>query len=166
MKKAFFIGLLVFSLLLNISVGIVVARHWWFKQDTRDRNWLRSCPALSDQDVETISGAWHDARKSIMASRKELHSKRAEVLDLVAANPGDLKPVEGAIKEMINLRADLELQILNRVSQTMATLPPEKREVFLDFLKNRTCRMRNGVKGRGMRGGADFPVDRAGRPSP
>jgi len=155
MKKVFFVGLLVFSLLINVSVGIVIARHWWLKHDTPDKDMLSSCPALSSQDVKSISGDWYDARQAIMATRKELHSKRAEVLDLVAANPGDLKPAEGAIQDMINLRAGLELQILQRVSKTMASLPPEKREAFLDFLKRRTCRMKGAGKGRGKMGGAD-----------
>ncbi|MFH0959882.1 MAG: periplasmic heavy metal sensor [Pseudomonadota bacterium] len=159
MKKAFFVGLLIFSLLINLSVGIVVVRHWWFKPDTRNNDILRACPALSSQDVKNISGAWHETRQAIMAARKELNSKRAEVLDLIAANPGDLKPAEAAIQEMINLRAALELKTFTRVSQTMASLPPEKREAFLDFLKNRTCRMRGPGNGFDKRG-------RPGRRSP
>ncbi len=154
MKKAFFVGLLIFSLLVNVSVGIVIARHWWLKQESRDRDMLYECPALSSQDIKSISGDWHDARQAIISTRKELHAKRAEVLDLVAANPGDLKPAEIAIQDMINLRAGLELQILQRVSKTMASLAPEKRAAFLDFLKHRTCRMRGAGKGMGNRGGA------------
>jgi len=96
MKKVFFAGLLVFSLLINVSAGIVIAKHWWLKHDSRDKDMLSSCPALSSQDVKSISGDWYDARQSIMATRKELHTKRAEVLDLVAANPGDLLMLIGS----------------------------------------------------------------------
>lgn len=167
MKKAFFVGLLIFSLLVNISVGVVIARHWWHVQKRTVIN-LTECPALSSDDVQKISSTWSGpAKLGIMQTRRELLSKKAEVLDLIAANPGDLKPAENAIREMINLRSSLEQKTLDRISHTMASLEPEKRMAFLEFLKNRTCTMKGPGKGFGKRGGPGCcPPDEGARTGP
>ncbi|MGC8659985.1 MAG: periplasmic heavy metal sensor [Desulfomonilaceae bacterium] len=149
MKRVFFIGLLVFSLLANISVGVVILRHWWFQPGNFEAELAKQCPVISSEDMKRMSQIWSKtAKQGIIKTRLELNAKRAEVLDLLAKNPGDLKPADKAIKEMIDLRSSLTYQILQKVSGTMATLPPEKREAFLEFLKHRTCRM----MGRGRRG--------------
>lgn len=152
MKRAFFVGLLMFSLLVNASVGVVIARHWWHeKKFTAIES--TECPALSTEDVKNISKSWSgETKMGIIKTRRELQSKRAEVLDLIASNPGNLKPAQDAIHEMINLRAVLESQILERISQTMASLPHEKRMALLEFLKHRTCRMRRSGRGSGPSG--------------
>jgi hypothetical protein len=153
MKRAFFVGLLVFSLLVNASVGVVIARHWWHE---KKYNAIESteCPALSREDLQKISKNWSgETKMGIMKTRRELQSKRAEVLDLIASNPGNLKPAQSAIHELINLRAVLESQILERISQTMASLPHEKRMAFLEFLKHKTCRMKGSGRGIGPGGG-------------
>lgn len=149
MKRAFFVGLLVFSLLVNASVGVVIARHWWHEKKFTAIE-LTDCPALSTEDVKKISKSWSgETKMGIIKTRRELQSKRAEVLDLIASNPGNLTPAQDAIHEMINLRAVLESQILERISQTMASLPHEKRMALLEFLKHRTCRMRRSGRGLG-----------------
>ncbi|MGA8830350.1 MAG: periplasmic heavy metal sensor, partial [Desulfomonilaceae bacterium] len=136
MKKAFFVGLLIFSLLANISVGVVIVRHWWWKPGDFEAQLTRECPVISSADMKKMSQIWSKtAKQGIIKTRRELNAKRAEVLDLIAQNPGDLKPAENVIKEMIDLRASLENQILEKVSMTMATLPLEKRQAFLEFLK-------------------------------
>lgn len=104
MKRAFFVGLLIFSLLVNASVGVVIARHWWHE---KKYNAIESteCPALSSEDVQKISKSWSgDTKMGIMKTRRELQSKRAEVLDLIASSPGNLEPAQSAIHELINLR--------------------------------------------------------------
>ena len=163
MKKAFFVGLLIFSLLANISVGAVILRHWWLKPGNFEAQLARECPVISKADMKKMSQFWSKtAKQGIIKTRRELNAKRAEVLDLIAQNPGDLKPAENVIKEMIDLRASLENQILEKVSMTMATLPPEKREVFLEFLKHRTCRMMGRGRGFGKGGRGCCPA--AGAP--
>lgn len=161
MKKGLFVGLLIFSLLINVSVGIVIARHWWHVQKRTVMD-PTECPALSGDDVQKISQTWSGPSKiGIMQTRRDLMTKKAEVLDLIAANPGDLKPAENAIREMINLRSELEQKTLDRISHTMASLEPEKRAAFLEFLKQRTCRMRGRNKdfGRGGEPGCCPPGD-------
>ncbi len=155
MKRAVFIGLLIFSLLANVSVGVVVFRHWWFKPGNFEAELTRECPVISSADMKRMSQIWSKtAKQGIIKTRLELNAKRAEVLDLIAKNPGDLKPAENAIKEMTDLRSSLTNQILEKVSRTMATLPPDKRQAFLEFLKHRTCRMMGPGRGfcKGRRG--------------
>ncbi|MGC8602889.1 MAG: periplasmic heavy metal sensor [Desulfomonilaceae bacterium] len=151
MKKLFFVGLLVFSLLANISAGVVIARHWWQTPTNFETQLSKECPIISNDDIKKMSPIWsRKAKQGIIRTRQELIAKRAQVLELIAKNPGDLKPVENDIKEMIELRGSLENQILEKVSKTMATLPPEKRQAFLEFLKHRTCRMMGRGRGRGF----------------
>jgi len=163
MKKAFFVGLLIFSLLANISVGVVIVRHWWWNPGDFEAQLSRECPVISSADMKKMSQIWSKtAKQGIIKTRRELNAKRAEVLDLIAQNPGDLKPAENVIKEMIDLRASLENQILEKVSMTMATLPLEKRQAFLEFLKHRTCRMMGRGRGFGKGGRGCCPA--AGAP--
>ena len=163
MKKAFFVGLLIFSLLANISVGVVIVRHWWWKPGDFEAQLTRECPVISSADMKKMSQIWSKtAKQGIIKTRRELNAKRAEVLDLIAQNPGDLKPAGNAIKEMIDLRASLENQILEKVSMTMATLPLEKRQAFLEFLKHRTCRLMG--RGRGFGKGGPGCCPPAGAP--
>ncbi len=162
MKKAFFVGLLIFSLLANISVGVVIVRHWWWKPGDFEAQLTRECPVISSADMKKMSQIWSKtAKQGIIKTRRELNAKRAEVLDLIAQNPGDLKPAENVIKEMIDLRASLENQILEKVSMTMATLPLEKRQAFLEFLKHRTCRMMGRGRGFGKGGRGCCPRGRS-----
>ena len=153
MKKVFFVGLLIFSLLVNISVGVIIARHWLQRPAKFAAELSKECPVISSDDIKKMSQIWsREAKLGIIETRHELNSKRAQVLDLIAQNPGDLGPAQGAIREMIDLRASLENQILEKVSKTMVTLPPEKREAFLEFLKHRTCRMMRPGRGFGKGG--------------
>ena len=55
MKKAFFLGLLIFSLLANISVGVVILRHWWWKPGNFEAQLARECPVISKADMKKMS---------------------------------------------------------------------------------------------------------------
>jgi hypothetical protein len=71
--------------------------------------------------------------------RRKILDKNREIVELIAKNPDNPAAAEKAVNEMITLRAEAERRALQRISSIMAGLPPDKREAFVSFLKNRAC---------------------------
>ena len=90
-------------------------------------------------------------RSSLMQTRRRIQEKKLEVLDLIAKNPGDINAADQGINELIALKGQMERDALARIGKIMADLPEEKRQEFLSFLKNRTCRGPGMGFGRGRR---------------
>jgi len=162
MKSVFWKALLVFSLALNVAVAGTVGWRLW-----RAQQWLGAPPAPEPSAL--FSGEAKHAlqapdapfsRREIQEKRSLIQQKKSEILDLIAAHPGDLTPVQQHIDELLNLQRQMETAALARISKIMAQLPEEKRQQFLAIVKNRACRSpgmmgpcepgRKGPKGRRM----------------
>jgi len=154
-KKALLTGIFIFSLALNAATVATLGWHLWTAQRSVPPGTNGDAP-LARQDVKDIYRLWPDsARVSMRELKGRIREKRAEVLDAIAANPGNPQAAEKSVRELVNLREQLERQALAGISSVMAHLPQEKREAFLSFLKNR-ARMGPGMgmgHGRHMRGG-------------
>lgn len=154
MRRIFFISLLVFSLALNVAVAVTLG--WHIRQE---RIYAQGAPAqgptLTRTDISRISEMMPQQRRQwMMQARQQILDKKSQVLDQIAGNPGNLQAVEPAIKELLDMRNDVERQALARISHIMGSLPEEKRPAFLAFLKNRACRGGRGMGwGRGRHGG-------------
>jgi len=161
MKSVIFKGVLVFSLALNAAVGFVVVRHVWYSHQLA----VDTQPLVPSAVVADLPGDSPDA-KGIRAFREKqrlLVEKKAQVLDLIAARPGDLSNAQGAIDELMVLRMQMERAALARISRIMAWMPEERRAEFLANLKNRACRgpgmIGPGGPGRKHRGPMMGPED-------
>ncbi|MGO9566927.1 MAG: hypothetical protein ACLP5H_05245, partial [Desulfomonilaceae bacterium] len=75
--------------------------------------------------------------------------KNFQLLDLIAKDPVDTVAVEKSVNELIDLKRKTEKEAIARISNVMAALPPEKRQAFVVFLKNRSCMMPGMEFGRG-----------------
>ncbi len=152
MKRAYLIGLLIFSLTVNIAVAGVVAWRYWT---------ARYAPAselagpLSRSDLNRIRTKWGaNGGGGMRQYWQAVSEKNAEILDRLAANPDNLEAVREPVRELIELRAEAEWESVKRLSRIMRDLPEEKRAAFLAFLKSRACMgPRHRGHGRGMRGG-------------
>ena len=82
--------------------------------------------------------------------RSRISEKRAEALDLLAANPGNFEAAETKIVDLVALTGQMERQAAARISKVMADLPDEKRQEFLAFLKARAAFGPGMGFGRGM----------------
>jgi len=152
MKRAFWISIFVFSLALNFAVAATVGRHLWFER----RSSAAGDPgvsSLTSEDVKQIRELClrHNGAAMIEARNKILE-KNFQLLDLIAKDPVNTAAVEHSVNELIELKRQTEKEAITRISNTMAALPPEKRQAFVVFLKNRSC----------MMSGMDF--DRGGGP--
>lgn len=171
MKKALFIGAFVFSVVLNLAVAGTIAWHRWALRQVTPLP-APSTAQLNPDDRRAIAGLWRSADcNEVLGLREQVMRKKAEVLELIAANPGDVRALDQKVQELAELRAQMERRALTGISRIMAELPPEKRSAFLGFLKGRAC-MGMGM-GQGYRGGRHMrwrnapgacPVQSGGRP--
>jgi hypothetical protein len=154
MKSLVFKGILIFSLALNAAVAFVVVRHVWSSRQLA----LDTQPIVSPAVVEGLPVQSTDpvGMREFREKQRRLMDKKVEVLDIIAAHPGDLSPAQKSIDELLILRTQMERAALARISRIMASIPEDKRPEFLARLKNRACRgpgmMGPGGPGRKHRG--------------
>lgn len=149
MKKAVWIGIFIFSLALNLAVAATLSRNLWF-QNRSPASGDTGAPALTHDDVEQIrSLCMKHNGAAMMEARNQILEKNFQLLDLIAKDPGDAAAVELRVNELIDLKRKTEKEAIARISSTMAALPPEKRQAFVVFLKNRSCMMSGMDFGRG-----------------
>lgn len=170
MKSLVWKGVFVFSIALNVAVASTVGYHLW-----RVHGWYSepgyNIPAQffgteTKQALEKPEATF--SRTELQEKRRRLQEKKKQVLDIIAAHPGDLEPAKAQIEELIRLQAQMETAALVRISKIMAELPSEKRQQFLVTLTNRACRG-PGMKGRGFGhrapNGYPLPAERPFEPS-
>ncbi|MDQ7784070.1 MAG: hypothetical protein RDU20_14395 [Desulfomonilaceae bacterium] len=146
--------LLIVSLAVNGAVGATVIWNLWRAPHTAVTLDATEDPALDKSAVRDISAAWpRDRRTEMLEMRQRVRDKKLEVLELIAENPGNLSAAEERIDELVQLKGQLEKAALVRIGEIMSTLPPDKRNSFLEFLRHRTCMgpgMGQGMMRRGM----------------
>lgn len=149
MKKAVWMGVFVFSLALNLAVAATLGRQFWFQHRSSAAS-DTGAPALTRGDVEQIRKLCmkHNGA-AMMAARNKILEKNFQLLDLIAKDPQDTRAVEQVVSELVELKRNAEKEAIARISSTMAALPPEKRQAFVGFLKNRSCMMSGMDFGRG-----------------
>jgi Heavy-metal resistance len=152
MKKAVWIGVFVFSLALNLAVAATLGRHLWMQHSSAAAADMGG-PALTPGDFERIRTLClkHNGA-AMMETRNKILEKNFHLLDLIAKNPDDSPAVQQAVNELIELKRNAEREAIARITRVMAALPPEKRQAFVAFLKNRSCMMPAMGFGRGGRG--------------
>jgi Spy/CpxP family protein refolding chaperone len=153
MKKTIFVGLFVFSLVLNFAVAATLGWHVWREGSFRAEPQMQGVGVTKDdfQQIRKVMSAQNGS--TLMETRQQIMQKNAELLDLVARNPGDVAAAEGKIKELTALKEQMERRAIARISTVMASLPEDKRQAFLVLLKSRSCMMPGMGVGRGGRCG-------------
>jgi hypothetical protein len=94
---------------------------------------------------------------AMMEARNKILEKNFHLLDLIAKDPSDSSAVEQGVNELIELKRNAEKEAIARITNVMVALPPEKRQAFVAFMKNRSCMMPAmgfGRSGPGLPGGA------------
>jgi hypothetical protein len=154
MKKAIFVGILIFSLALNAAVAATVGWYYW-KQSRWEREaekGFTETSALTQDDFQAIRQMWpRDERMRMMEMRRRIMAKNAEVVDAIVGHPGDMGTADQKIRELMAIRGEMEREAFSRMSTILATLPPDKREAFAQFVRTRCC------MGRGMGSGGMGP---------
>ncbi len=92
----------------------------------------------------------YDGACPVVELRSRINEKRAETLDLLAANPGNPEAVEPKLRDLAALTVQMERQAAARIGKVMAALAGEKRQEFLTFLKARAVFGPGMGFGRGM----------------
>jgi hypothetical protein len=141
MKKAIWIGIFIFSLALNLAVAATLGRHLWLQQRSSTTGETGGAVLTSD-DVRQIKKICMEHNgAAITAARNKILEKNFQLLDLIARDPTDTVAVEQSVSELIELKRGTEKAAISRISSVMASLPPQKRQAFAVFLKNRSCMM-------------------------
>lgn len=148
MKRMIFLGIFVFSLLLNLTVAGVLG--WHYLVERRSPKFpVAECPMLTESDYRQISKVWSkQARSGVRETRQLINAKQSELIDQIANTPGDLVPAENTIKELMALREQMEREALGRLSNALVQLPDDKKSALISYVKNRSC------MGPGMRFGS------------
>lgn len=153
MNKTLLTGVFIFSLALNLAVAGTLGWHWW--QETHPLQ-----PAATGQGMPFSPQEWMQLRHKVWQKeqrgawhelRQEMFAKRSEVLDLIAANPGNPAVAEKSLDELIALRGKMEKKAMTDLAHLLANLPEEKRAQFLAFLKSRACGPGMGMRHGGRR---------------
>jgi hypothetical protein len=149
MKKAIWMGVFVFSLALNLAVAATLGRHLW-SQHRSSAAADTGAPTLTPGDVDQIRKlcSKHNGA-AMMEARNKILEKNFYLLDLMAKDPVDAPAVQQAVNELIELKRNAEKEAIGRITNVMVALPPEKRQAFVAFLKNRSCMMPAMGFGRG-----------------
>lgn len=151
MKKAIITTVFIFSLALNLGVGAALVKHLWFSEGA-DRAQIVQATPLTPSDIRRITAvSEQEGWEAMRQFRQRIMEKNAEILNEIAANPTDPDAAAKSIDELLALKGGLERQSIERVRQIVASLPADRRDAFLQFMKQRTC-MGPGM-GMGRRGG-------------
>jgi hypothetical protein len=135
-KKVLITGIFVFSLALNAATLATLGWHLWAEKRSVAAAPTVDAP-LAKKDLKDIYRLWPDsARMNMHGLKMQIRTKRAEVLDLIAANPGNLQAAEKSMHELAALRDQMERQALAALSEVLANLPSEKRDAFVAYLKS------------------------------
>ncbi len=140
MKKALFFTIFIFSVVLNLAVAATLAWHV-----LGGRSGVADMPPvesrLTAEDFKFIGQCCKQSGppRAVMELRQKIVAKKAEVLDVLAKNPGDPSVADPKLEELTALSAQMEREAAKRISKVMAALPAEKRDAFLMLLKNRTA---------------------------
>ncbi len=132
----------VFSLVLNAAVVVSVGYHLWSSYGWFGRQLTAGAPESLPDDVKRAMDAPEGAisKKEMREKRRLLMEKKSEILDMIAAHPGDISAIKPRIDELLQLQAEVETAALTRISKVMAQLPEDKRQQFLSAIKSRACK--------------------------
>ncbi len=139
MKRIALITIFIFSIVLNLAVAASLGWHFFSAKHSALEIPATDNNRLTEDDFKMIGRCCMQsgAPKIMMDLRQKIVGKKAEVLDLLAKSPGDARVASNKLDELNSLTGEMEKQAAIRISQVMASLPAEKREAFLIFLKNR-----------------------------
>jgi hypothetical protein len=140
MKRILFFTIFMFSLILNIAVAVTLGWHF-FGNKHRALDMPATESRLTDDDFRLIGRCCmqNGPPKIVMDLKQKIIEKKLEVLELLAKNPGEPGVAEKKLGELTGLSGQMEGEAAKRISKVMAALPVEKRDAFLNFLKNRTA---------------------------
>lgn len=140
MKRAVFLTIFIFSIVLNLAVAATLAWHF-----LGARLGSSDLPAvetnLTPKDFKFIGRCCmqNGPPRLVMDLRQKIVEKKAELLDVLAKNPGNPSVADAELEQLTALSAQMEREAAKRISKVMAALPADKRAAFLIFLKNRTA---------------------------
>jgi hypothetical protein len=139
MKKALFLTIFIFSVVLNLAVAGTLAWHLLGVRSGASDLPMES--RLTAEDFKFIGQCCmqNGPPRLVMELRQKIVEKKAEVLDVLAKNPGDPSVADAKLEQLTALSAQMEREAAKRISKVMAALPADKRDAFLMFLKNRTA---------------------------
>lgn len=167
MKRIIFVGLFIFSIVLNIAVAATLGWHLWRQNSFTEGASLQEQPMTREDWRQLKNMMSSQDRSALREARLKVIEKKLELLDMMAKNPGNLQAVEPTIKELAVLKERVERQAIARISAAMAAMPEDRRQTFAALLKKRACTMpgmrfgqgqsRHG-KGRGNMGFCPTPA--------
>jgi hypothetical protein len=151
MKKIILRAVFVFSLVLNVAVAATLAWYTWIKPQPIISMTVPPNSSLTPSDVEHIRKVGlRYGSEGMMETRRRILEKNSQILDLIAKNPGNPDVADKAIKDLIGLKWIEEKKAVDRISSVLASMPENRREQFLLFMRRRTCMGPGMGMGRGM----------------
>ena len=131
----------IVSLALNLGVGLAIGWELWVRHSFQaGKPGLEV--SLSPEELTLVKDRFSGNGQ---IKRQQMLEKRAELLDLVIRNPQDANACEQTLDEYLALSAERDRERFANISQVMAGLPTEKRQILLLLLKESISR----AKGRG-----------------
>jgi Spy/CpxP family protein refolding chaperone len=90
---------------------------------------------LNAKQKEEIKEIRVATMKEVIRKRADMQIARLELRDLLSKDPVDMKAVEGKVKQIEGLRADIHLALIKAKEQVKAKLTPEQRQKLMDMME-------------------------------
>jgi Spy/CpxP family protein refolding chaperone len=162
MKSNFWVGLLVFSLALNLGV---LATYAYMHYQGR-LSWRESAPLQRFQDMwgalnldpgqkQALENLLPEHRRRVRDLRAGLAQKRWELFGMTKEGTEAWPAMQAKVKEVSALQGQLEEEVLRFCLACQEHLKPEQKTEFITFINRRMFGIQGGKGRRPPRGKSD-----------
>jgi Spy/CpxP family protein refolding chaperone len=102
---------------------------------------------LADDQVDQIQSILNSHRKYAIPKNAERKVLFIEIQELLTEDKVNLSKVEGKVKDMERLNADMAMEGIRAMEAAMAVLNPEQQKEAKSFFKQSVCMQQMGMQG-------------------
>jgi len=162
-KRNWLLYLVIFSLALNFgTIGTFVYLRYQDKGPTLSGEMPPPLPMrdlwrdlkLDAGQRQAVRGLFPEHHAKVTELRKELFQKRQDLFGLIKGEAPAMGPVQAKVREISDLQAKLEEELVRHFLEFKKLLKPEQNEAFLNLVHTRMNQGMGGpLGGRGPRHG-------------
>ena len=127
-----------FTAALFLGVIILAAAYLRLKRKQEKggpiKGYLDLIPDLSQEQRLQVQEIRRTFLPRVEGIREQLRSKRAELADLLFAEPAEGPAIQAAADEILRHQSDLEKEVIEHILEEKALLSPSQRRIFYQII--------------------------------